>query len=86
MQKIALTFLSVQLIDALFFQPIVISNRVKAHPLEIFLVILIASKIGGIAGMVVAIPVYTIIRIISKEFIYNFKIVQKLTEDLEGDN
>ncbi len=86
MQKIALTFLSVQLIDALFFQPIVISNRVKAHPLEIFLVILIASKIGGIAGMVVAIPVYTIIRIIAKEFFYNFKIVQKLTEDLEGDN
>lgn len=83
MEKIGLTFLIVQLIDALFFQPIVISNRVKAHPLEIFLVILTAAKIGGIIGMVVAIPVYTIIRIIAKEFFHKFKIVQKLTEDLE---
>ncbi|OFY87194.1 MAG: hypothetical protein A3F72_16985 [Bacteroidetes bacterium RIFCSPLOWO2_12_FULL_35_15] len=85
MEKIALIFLIVQLIDSLFFQPIVISNRVKAHPLEIFLVILIAAKIGGIIGMVAAIPIYTIIRIIAKEFFYNFKIVQKLTEDLEEE-
>lgn len=86
MEKITFAFLIVQLMDSLFFQPIVISNRVKAHPLEIFLVILVASKIGGITGMVIAIPVYTIIRIIAKEFFYNFKIVQKLTEDLEEEN
>ena len=81
--KIGLTFMCVQLVDALFFQPLVISNTVKAHPLEIFLVILTAGTIGGITGMVVAIPVYTIIRIIAKEFFNNFKIVQHLTADLE---
>ncbi len=82
--KIAMTFLVVQLIDALFFQPLVISNTVKAHPLEIFLVILIAGTIAGITGMVVAIPVYTIIRIIAMQFLSNFKIVQQLTHDLEA--
>jgi hypothetical protein len=39
--------------------------------------------IAGIGAMVIAIPVYTIIRIIAKEFLYNFKIVQKLTQELE---
>lgn len=80
--KIALVFLCVQLIDALFFQPLVISKTVKAHPLEIFIVILTAGTIAGITGMVVAIPVYTIIRIIAKEFFNNFKIIQQLTHNL----
>jgi predicted PurR-regulated permease PerM len=82
-EKIGLVFLITQLVDAFFIQPFVISNTVKAHPLEIFLVILIAGTFAGITGMIVAIPVYTIIRIIAKEFLNNFKIVQKLTEDLE---
>ena len=81
--KITLTFLFVQLIDALFFQPLVISNTVKAHPLEIFIVILIAGTIAGITGMVVAIPIYTIIRIISNQFFKKFKIIQQLTHNLE---
>jgi len=82
--KIALIFIIVQVIDALFFQPLVISNIVKAHPLEIFIVILIAGTFVGIGGMIIAVPVYTILRIIAKEFLYNFKIVQKLTENLDG--
>lgn len=82
-EKIGLTFVIVQLLDAFLVQPMVISNTVKAHPLEIFIVILIAGTLAGIGGMIVAIPVYTIIRIIAKEFLNNFKIVQKLTEDLE---
>ncbi|MCX6295456.1 MAG: AI-2E family transporter, partial [Bacteroidetes bacterium] len=83
--KIALTFLIVQLIDALLVQPLVISNIVKAHPLEIFLVILIAGTLTGIGGMIVAVPIYTILRIIAKEFLNNFKIVQKLTSKLEDE-
>lgn len=81
--KIAITFLIIQLIDSLIFQPLVISNIVKAHPLEIFLVILIAGTLTGIGGMIIAVPIYTILRIIAKEFLFNFKIVQKLTSDLE---
>lgn len=81
--KIMLLSLIVQLIDALIFQPLVISKVVKAHPLEIFLVILIAGTLAGIGGMIIAVPVYTILRIIAKEFLFNFKIVQKLTSELE---
>jgi predicted PurR-regulated permease PerM len=83
--KIALTFLIVQILDALIFQPLVISNIVKAHPLEIFLVILVAGTLAGIGGMIIAVPIYTILRIIAKEFLFNFKFVQKLTAELEEE-
>ena len=56
---------------------------VVAHPLEIFLVIMAAGSMAGIMGMILAIPVYTIVRVIAKEFFYNMKLARKLTENLE---
>ncbi len=75
-------FLIVQVIDNILFQPLIFSNSVNAHPLEIFLVIMIAASIGGVIGMVIAIPTYTIIRVFAKEFFYNFRVVKKLTEKI----
>ncbi len=67
-----IVFASTQMIDNYVFQPLIFSNSINAHPLEIFLIILIAGTIGGIGGMVAAIPVYSILRIIfiemNKEF------------------
>lgn len=79
----ALAFLSVKVLDDVLFQPLIYSSSVKAHPLEIFLVILAAGSLGGIIGMVLAIPVYTILRVIAKEFFDNLKIVKKITQDLD---
>ena len=75
-------FFGVHLIDVAILQPYIYSNSVKAHPLEIFIVILIAGHIGGIVGMLIAIPTYTVIRVFAKEFLSNFKIVQKLTDKI----
>jgi predicted PurR-regulated permease PerM len=66
--KILIVFFSVQLLDNFLFQPYIYSDSIKAHPLEIFLIILIAGKIAGIPGVILAIPVYTIIRVIVKQF------------------
>ncbi len=57
----------VQLIDAFFLQPYIYSSSVNAHPLEIFLIILLAGNIAGITAMIFAIPAYTVLRIIVKE-------------------
>ena len=76
-------FLSVQIIDNVLFQPLIYSSSVKAHPLEIFLVIIAAGSIAGVLGMFLAIPAYTIVRVIAKEFFVNMKLVRKLTENLE---
>ncbi len=76
-------FLSVQIIDNVLFQPLIYSSSVKAHPLEIFLVIMAAGSLAGILGMFLAIPTYTIVRVVAKEFFENMKLVRKLTENLK---
>jgi predicted PurR-regulated permease PerM len=73
-------FLVTQTIDAAFLQPYIYSNSIKAHPLEIFLVILIAGSLAGILGMLIAIPTYTVLRVFAKEFFNHLRVVQKLTE------
>jgi len=74
------------LIDNVLFQPVIFSNSVKAHPLEIFIVILAAGFAAGIPGMILGIPTYTVIRVFAREFFYNFKAVQKITSSLDpGD-
>ncbi len=79
---ISAVFLSTQLIDNFVLQPLIFSNSVKAHPLEIFLLLLVAANVAGIIGMLVAIPSYTVIRVFAREFFSNFKLVQKLTDNI----
>jgi predicted PurR-regulated permease PerM len=75
-------FIGANTVDGYFLQPVIFGNSVKAHPLEIFIVFIAAGSVGGIIGMVLAIPVYTVIRIIAREFFSNFRVVQKLTEKM----
>ena len=72
----------VQTIDNFINQPLIFGKSVKSHPLEIFIVILLAGVLFGVLGLVLAIPTYTAIKVISKEFLSEYKIVKKLTQDL----
>lgn len=71
------------LIDNVVFQPVIFSNSVRAHPLEIFIIILAAGFAAGIPGMILGIPAYTVLRVFAREFFYGFKAVQKITSSLE---
>ncbi|WP_457616244.1 AI-2E family transporter [Lutibacter sp.] len=75
-------YLIAQLIDNFISQPLIFSNSVKSHPLEIFLVIMIAGILFGVTGMIVAIPTYTAIKVILKAFLADNKIVKSLTKNL----
>ncbi len=75
-------FVGANLIDNNFLIPVIYSNSVKAHPLEIFFVIIMGGSLAGIPGMLLAIPSYTVLRVIGKEFFQKFRIVQKLTEKI----
>jgi predicted PurR-regulated permease PerM len=79
---VAVVFLTAKLIDDLVLQPLIYSNSVNAHPVEIFLVILMGASIAGIPGMILAVPSYTVLRIVAKEFLSQLKIVQKLTRNI----
>jgi predicted PurR-regulated permease PerM len=71
-----------QLIDNFFSQPFIFSNSVKSHPLEIFLIIIIAGLLFGVIGMIVAVPGYTALKVIFKEFFSENQIVKSLTHKL----
>jgi len=75
-------FLAGQLIDNFISQPLIFSSSVKSHPLEIFLVIIIWGILFGIIGMIIAVPSYTALKVILKEFLSENKIVQSITKDI----
>jgi len=74
MFEIAGTFIVANLIDNIVLQPLIYSKSVKAHPVEIFLVIIMGGTFAGIMGMLFAIPVYTMIRTIVVELFGYVKI------------
>jgi predicted PurR-regulated permease PerM len=81
--KVVVVFGIMQLLDNFILQPNIFSKSVKAHPLEIFIVVLIGAKLGGIPGMVLAIPIYTVLRVIARVFLSEFKVVQKITRSMD---
>lgn len=76
------SFAVANMIDNFLLQPLIYSNSVKARPIEIFIVIIMAGSFAGVPGMILAIPAYTVIRIIAKEFLKKSRLVNKLTEKI----
>lgn len=75
-------FGAANLVDNFILQPQIYSRRVKAHPVEVFLVIIIGGKLAGIVGMILAIPTYTVIKVIAREFAQRMKLVKFLTSKM----
>jgi predicted PurR-regulated permease PerM len=75
-------YIIAQLVDNFISQPYIFSNSVKSHPLEIFLVILTGGILFGITGLILAIPLYTVIKVFLKVFFSNNKLIKKLTKNL----
>lgn len=78
-----------QFVDNFIYQPLIYSTSIKANPLEIFIVLLIAGHVGGALGMLVAIPSYTVVRVIASRFFYQYKPVRRLIphrEEIENLN
>ena len=75
-----------QLIDNFVYQPLIYSTSIKSTPLEIFIVLLIAGKMGGTLGLLMGIPVYTVVRVIAARFFYKQKAVRRLMPDIEKEN
>ncbi|MGB3343493.1 MAG: AI-2E family transporter [Aequorivita sp.] len=71
-----------QTFDNVISQPVIFGHSVRSHPLEIFMVILIGGFLFGIPGMILAVPTYTALRVIAKEFLSEYKIVKRLTRNL----
>jgi predicted PurR-regulated permease PerM len=79
---IVCTILAVKALDDLVLQPYIYSSKVQAHPLEIFIVILMGGFAGGSIGLLVAVPSYTVFRVFAKEFFSEVSLVRKLTKKI----
>ena len=71
-------FCFTQLVDNILYQPIIYSSSIKAKPLEIFIVLLVAGHISGPMGMIIAIPSYTVVRVIAFRFFSDIKAIKRL--------
>lgn len=75
-------YCAAQFIDNNFSSPLIFSSSLNSHPLEIFIVVLISGFSFGILGMIIAIPMYTALKVIAKEFFPENPVVKALTKDL----
>ena len=80
--KVMVIFMITQIIDNIVLQPTIFAKSVKAHPLEIFSVVMIGFQLGGLIGMIVAIPFYTLFRIFAKEFLSEFELIKNITKNI----
>lgn len=80
MGRMLIVYAVAQLLDNMVLQPLIYSQSVKAHPLEIFIIIIMAGNVAGIIGMIAAIPTYSIFRVFAGEFLVQFKLFRSLSE------
>lgn len=62
-----------QIADNLLFQPIIFSRAAQTHPLLILFVVLIGAQLGGIVGMLIAIPLTTTIRVGVEQVLWSLR-------------
>lgn len=72
-----------QLIDNFLYQPVIYSTSIMAKPLEIFIVLLIGGHLGGPLAMIIAIPCYTVIRVVASRFFRHIKAIRRLIPETE---
>ena len=81
--KLLGVFIGANFIDNNILVPMIYSKSVKSHPLEIFIVIIMGGGLAGLPGMLLAVPVYTLLRVIAREFFQQFRVVKKLTQTMD---
>jgi predicted PurR-regulated permease PerM len=77
--KLVAVYIVAQITDNIILEPFIYGSSIRAHPLEVFLVILIAGHLAGIPGMVLGIPVYTVLRVLAAEFLAGYPVVERIT-------
>lgn len=80
--EVVLVYAVAIMLDNFVSYPMIFSNSLQVHPLELFFVILAGFQLGGLLGMILAAPAYTMLRIIAKEFLQGFEVVDSITRKL----
>jgi predicted PurR-regulated permease PerM len=60
-------------LDDIFIQPKIYGKLLNMHPLTIMIVVLLGGELLGILGMVLAIPIYTVVTVTARETNWGLK-------------
>ena len=69
---IMVIFAIVQLIDNLIMSPYIMGSSVGFHPMLVIMLVLLGASIGGILGMLFAVPIAAILKVIIEELVTTF--------------
>jgi len=62
--SIIVVFLITNLLDNVLVSPIVFSKAANLHPLAVIFLVLVGSKLGGMIGMLIAVPLASLVRVV----------------------
>ncbi|WP_223703551.1 AI-2E family transporter [Sutcliffiella deserti] len=69
--KILILLTIVQQVEGNLVSPLVIGNKLEIHPLTVILLLLVAAKLYGFIGILIAVPVYSVLKVLVKN-LYHF--------------
>lgn len=70
---IAILTITIQAIDNVIVQPLCFAKTVDMHPLTVIVVLIVGNELMGVAGMLIAIPVATILKVSTVETYWGLK-------------
>ena len=62
--KLAIVWTIVQLVDSKFISPQIMGKSLHIHPITIIFVLLTAGSLFGVAGVILGIPVYALLKVL----------------------
>lgn len=63
-----LVFVIEQLIESRVLQPLILGSSLKMHPVTILIILLAAGKMFGLVGLLIAVPVYAVVKVFITHF------------------
>ena len=83
--KLIIVWTIVQLIEGKFISPQIMGRNLHIHPITIIFIIIIAGNLFGVVGILLAVPGYAVLKVITTHLFEYFKIRSQLYEDTKRD-
>lgn len=74
-----------QIVDNIILQPLLFSRSADMHPVAILFIIMVGAQTAGLLGMLIAIPIATVIKISINQIIWSFNNYQVFRLDTSGN-
>ncbi|WP_010268650.1 AI-2E family transporter [Paenibacillus senegalensis] len=79
--KMIVVWTIVQLVEGKFISPQIMGKTLQVHPITIIFVILTAGNLFGVAGVLMAVPGYAVLKVVVSHLFRWFKVRSKLYEE-----